>query len=192
MDLIVLNSQQDDYRRGVADFLDSLGWTYLTHRYPAPVQRLLLRLLTLSGLDPWCWERYAMQTVSERTAGSIVLRLLDAREDTAAAVALRQAVDEIRNYAEREGASLGEPPVFPSHLAEYGYTQEQYVTDLSTVYAGPIEARYTTPWPPAPLERPSRLIQPVALRRAAALMGATAGAIERLMAPGGDDAGRDR
>ena len=80
---------------------------------------------------------------------------------------------------------LGEPPAAPTYLVEFGWTQQAYLEDLEQVYGLPLDPRYLAPWPDRPVAAmDAPLVQPILLHRAVALMGATAGAIEQLMAIG--------
>lgn len=190
MELVYVNPEPDDFTAGVAAFFDSLGWTYLTHRYSPQAQGTLLRVLTLSGLDAWWWEPYTLQVVNRQTTDSAFLQILTAKPKQVGPVALRGAVAEIWTYATSEGASVGKPPICPNYLAAYGYRCEQYVADLQAVYEDKLEEEYSLPWPNTPIQLAKAVIQPVLLRQAVAIMGATAGAIERLMAFGGSNGDR--
>lgn len=191
MNPVYVEPEPDDFSVGVAAFLSSLGWTYLTHRYSPEVQGVLLGLLTLSGLDSWCWERYAMQLANYRRTDSVVLHTLTPKQNDDGPVELRVAVEEIWTYADSEGASVVKPPHCPGYLAAYGYTSEMYVADLRAVYDDEIEDHYLVPWPDTPYQLQEMVIQPVLLREAVAIMGATAGAIEQLIAIGGGNDHRD-
>ena len=64
----------DDYAAGVKQFRRSVGWSYLTHRYLPAALNLLVRALTVSGLDPWEWARCALRLILR--PGSTLGRLL--------------------------------------------------------------------------------------------------------------------
>lgn len=190
MNPVIVEPEVDDYRVGVAAFLSSLGWTYVTYRYPRQAQGLLLRLLTLSGLDSWWWERYAMQLMYCHQTESLVLQMLTPDHNPGEPLELRVAVEEIHAYAAKDGASLGKPPIRPTYLAAFGYDRERYVADLRAVYGDQIAEDYLVSWEDAAYNIEPPIIQPVLLRQAAAIMGATAGAIERLMSIGGENGNR--
>lgn len=181
-DVVVIHT--DDFAAGVNGFFTSLGWTYLAHRYPVPVQGKLLRLLTVSGLDPWEWERSALKLVQAAPRDGAVLSLIARRGGDVDADTLRAAIAEIWAYAVEEGASVGKPPAFPFYLTGYGYSHAAYLTDLEVVYGPDIAPDYMTAWPDTPAALQKSLVQPVLLRQAVAIMGATAGAIEQLIARG--------
>ena len=188
--LVVIHT--DDFAAGVNGFFASLGWTYLTHRCPVPVQGKLLRLLTVSGLDPWEWERCALKLVQAAPRDSAALSLIACSRGDVDADTLRAGIAEIWAHAVEEGASVGKPPAFPFYLTGYGYSHAAYLADLEVVYGPDIALDYMTPWPdtPAALQKP--LVQPALLRQAVAIMGATAGAIEQLIVKGAGHDNGDR
>jgi hypothetical protein len=181
----VVELTPDDFQAGVTAFLDSPGWVYLTHRYPIEARGPLLRLLTLSGLDSWAWESCTMHLVTQRSLESLVVRAMRRASRGLCPAHIPDAVAEIRTYAEEIGVSLGEPPLAPRYLSGYGYTQAAYVADLQRLYGPDMAARYAAPWPEVPfaLQKPF-IRRDVLLRPGVAMMGATARAIEWLMAQG--------
>lgn len=182
---IVVNAQPDSFTAGVSAFFASLTWTYLRHRYPTQGQGRLLLALTLSGLDAWWWESCAMYLVKHRPHEQDVMqRFLQMDESPEV---MRSLVGEIWTVAASVGANVGQPPIAPTYLTPYAITQEQYVTTMQAVYTEKVDAVYLAPWPDTPLTLQKPLIQPVLLEQAIAIMGATAGAIERLLAQGGHD-----
>jgi hypothetical protein len=186
--LLVDTPTQGDFQRGVDTFLASLSWVYFTNRYCVAPQGELLRVLTLSGLDPSWWDRCAMrlllwpdghlvQMLAAAAAGVTEEQLAQQR---------KRVVAEIHAYAVQVGASVGEPPRFPLYLVGYGYTQEDYLADLCDIYGYRKAQAYRTPWPlavKAPFPESPR--QRTIFHRSYEMMGVTAGAIERLLALGG-------
>jgi hypothetical protein len=119
--------------------------------------------------------------------GSALAELLaDARLVSTDESALPRAVEFVRTYAQQHGKRLGEPPSAPTYLLEYGYSHQAYLADLEQVYGLPLDPSYLEPWPDARESQPEPLLmlQPNPLRRAVAVMGATAGAIEQLISIG--------
>lgn len=175
----------DTYRDGVKHFLSSLGWTYITYRYPSEAQGFLLRALTLSGQDPWSWERSVVQLIHQPESG-IAHLLADIWLGPPQTFALPHAVELIRTHAQQQGKRLGEPPTAPTYLVEYEYSHQAYLEDLEKVYGLPLDPCYLEPWPDAQESQPELplMLQPNLLQKAVAIMGATAGAIEQLMSIG--------
>jgi hypothetical protein len=181
--LVQINT--DTYLDGVKRFRWSLGWIYVTHRYPPEVCIFVMRALTVSGLDPWPWERCITHLIRQPDSGFTQL-LTNVRLGPVPASALPRAVELVRTYAQQYGKRLGEPPAAPTYMVEYGYNQPAYLEDLEQVYGLPLEPRYLAPWPATQESQPEAppSFQPVLLQRAVAVMGATAGAIEQLLAIG--------
>lgn len=183
--LRIHESTTDDFQRDVDRFFASLSWVYLRSRYDETSQGRLLRVFTLSGLEPSWWAPCATQLVAR--PDSLLAQTLAPTERGIAAEQLMKIVSDIHEYAMQLGASIGEPPRFPLYLVGYGYTQQEYLTDIHHLY-GPIVAQaYRTPWPlaaKAPLQISAE--QPTPFQRSVAIMGATAGAIERILALGGE------
>lgn len=178
---------RDDFQRGVDTFLGSFSWAYFTNRYCVAPQGELLRVLTVSGLDPSWWERCAMRLLFQPD-GRLVQMLAAAAGVTEEQLApqRKRVVAEIHAYAVQVGASVGEPPRFPLYLVGYGYTQEDYLADLCDLYGYRKAHAYRTPWPLAvkvSLQESPR--QSTIFHRSVEIMGVTAGAIERLLALGG-------
>ena len=174
----------DDYSAAVKQFRLSMIWSYLTHRYLPAALNLLLRALTVSGLDPWEWARCAMFLVMQPES-DLGRLLVETGLGMADASSLHRAVSAIQAYAAEQGEPLGEPPVAPVHLADFGSTPESYACDVEEVSGQPVDLRYLLPWGAAEPEANEAPIQSLFLSRAAALMGATAGAIEQIAALGG-------
>ncbi len=186
--IVVVEPNADDYGAGVTSFLASLTWLYLRHRYPVVAQGNLLRVLTLSGLDPWWWERCAAQLVVGHRQAQGLSQLLAPATGTSVPEQFRQAVEEIWAYAAAEAAPVGEPPLAPVDLTAYGYTRVAYVADLQQVYGRSVDERFQAPWVETSHALQKPLLQPgFVFRQAVAMMGATAGAIERLMGIGAGD-----
>ena len=102
---------------------------------------------------------------------------------------LVKVVLEIYRHARHVGASVGDPPRFPAYLLRYGYTQDEYLADLSHLYGEAFADFYSTPWPIAVVTPPLKAAQlDVMFERSVASMGITAGAIERLLSLGGANA----
>ena len=180
-----------DFAEGVAGFLTSLPWLYLTHRYPMDAQRHLLQVLTLSGLDVGRWSACSLALATTPGWGSAVPLVTRGRPSKGETAWLKQSLQAIWGWAEGEGAPVGEPPHCPTYLLAYGYTKEAYLRDLRQVYGRSTAKRYRVPWPetPRPPQRPHAGFPVFA--QAVAIMGETAGAIERLMAQGGNNGGRE-
>ena len=178
----------DTYGDGVKHFLASLGWTYLTYRYPPDVQAFTLLALTVSKLDPWAWERCVMHLASQ--PGGDFARLLNSvRLSPLEMSALPRSVDLIRAYAQQQKKPLVDAPTAPTYLEDFGLSHQYYLQGLEQVYGLPLEPQYFLPWPDSRKSRtePPLLLQPNLLRRAMAVMGATAGAIDQLMTMGADN-----
>jgi hypothetical protein len=170
----------DPYVQGVEELFDSLEWVYLTHRYEEDNLGILLRLLTLSGLDPSWWRRYIFHLLARNQAESSVLQLLAGESDS-----LFEGVNEITEYANEKEAPVGEPPFQPTYLKMFGYTQEEYLEDLEEVYDEVPDDRYDEPWPDNEdwvMEKPP--VEQGSLHHAVAIMGTTAGAIEWIVQKG--------
>jgi len=176
-----------DYRRDTEEFFASLPWVYLSNRYSLEAQGRLLRFLTVSGLKPSWWGRCTMRLIARPTshlAQALRAVLEDVTKDELAKVVL-----EIYRHARHVGASFGEPPRFPSCLLRYGYTQDEYLADLSHLYGEAFADFYSTPWPIAVVVPPLKAARLDAMfDRSVATMGITAGAIERLLSLGGANA----
>jgi hypothetical protein len=172
------------YEEGVADFLASFEWTYLSHYFPTQAQGVLLRLLTLSGLDSWCWKHYAMHLVRLLPPSHPVGKLLTQEDAASDPVQMRKAVEQIWEYAMSVEALVQEPPYAPTYLTAYGYTQKAYVTDLHLLYGNGLDVAYEMPWPTL-VSLPAQSHRQVSFaHQAIALMGTTAGAIAQLVKGG--------
>jgi len=182
----------DTYGDGVKHFLASLGWTYITYRYPPDVQAFMLLALTVSGLDPWTWERCVMHLASQ-PGGDFARLLNNARYDPMEMSALPRVVDLIRGYAQQQKKPLGDAPAAPAYLADFGLSHQSYLQGLEQVYGLPLEPHYLMPWSDARDSQPEPplLLQPNLLRRAMAVMGATAGAIDQLIRMGAGNGQRN-
>lgn len=176
-----------DFRRDTEVFFASLSWVYLSNRYGVEAQGRLLRFLTLSGLAPSWWGRSAMRLIARPT--SHLTQALRELEEDVTEDKLVNVVLEIYRYARHVGASIGEPPRFPSYLLRYGYTQDEYLADLSHLYGEAFADFYLTPWPLAVSAPPVKAALPNAIfKHSVATMGITAGAIEQILALGGANA----
>jgi hypothetical protein len=163
-------------------FLASLEWLYLTHRYPSATQGRVLRLLTLSGVDPGAWKYVVGRLILIVQSGNGLLeRQGEGRKEQAW---LRRVIEDIWCYAEEEGIPVGEPILCPMYLASYSYTQKNYLADLQTIYGHPAPHPYKQPWPKSVDLPQNSFTQLEFLPQAVAIMGATAGAIERLIERG--------
>jgi hypothetical protein len=172
----------EEGEQDVATFLASLEWLYLTHRYSVPAQGRLLRLLALAGLAPSSWQRFSSQLIAMTPQTRRVRQVMNQAEVDAAL--LRQAVEEIWTFATGSAVAVREPPLCPSYLAGYGYTQAEYLADLHQVYGEPAPARYEDPWPELPPlpQRASRQLH--FFHQTVAMMGMTARAIDWLVERG--------
>ncbi len=182
MDAIVV-IEQDDYAVDVNRYLQSPGWAYLRARYLPQAQALLVRALTISGLEPQHWERASLELVVHHpdTFGKL---LVDPKTGLPDDLALRYLVAEIEAYAADRELALGEPPVAPVHLAAFGCTPESYAHDLEDLSGELVDLRYRLPWPQDEGEAEPPPPLGGFLGQAAAIMGATAGALEQLTAWG--------
>lgn len=164
----------------VMAFLASLEWLYLTHRYPSATQGRVLRLLTLSGVDPGSWKYIVGRLIVQPQSG-LPKGHGEGGEEQAW---LRRIIEDIWSYAVEEGILIGKPPLCPVYLTSYGYTQKNYLADLQTIYGHPAPRPYEQPWPDR-ADLPQNSFIPLGfLPQAVAMMGATAGAIERLIERG--------
>lgn len=177
-------SRIERFEEGVVDFFASLEWIYFTHYFPSQAPGVLLRLLTLSGLDSWAWKRYTMHLVASVHFQHPVIRQLTHKEAMETQVQLKDAVQAIWDYAAWREALVGEPPLSPIYLTAFGYTQQAYLSDLHLVYANLPDIRYMTRWSDT-ANHPLRPAQPSNFAHGAvAMMGATAGAIAYLVKGG--------
>lgn len=182
-----------DFARDEKDFFTSWTWLYLTHRYPREAQRNLLRMLTLSGLDVQWWPGCSMALTTMQGWGRALPPFSGEQRAALGETAwLAQRIKAVWAWAEAEGVPVGEPSRCPTYLLAYGYTQDAYLWDLTQVYGQSMARRYAIPWPetPSQSQRPSDAFN--FMQQAVAIMGETAGAIERLMTSGGHDGDRDR
>lgn len=176
-----------DFRRDTDEFFASLPWVYLSNRYNLEAQGRLLRFLTLSGLKPAGWGPCTMRLIARPTS-HLAQALREVQKDVTEDE-LSKVVLEIYRHARHVGASIGEPPRFPSYLLQYGYTQEEYLADLSHLYGEAFADCYSLPWPIAVVAPSAQAVRVDAMfERSVASMGITAGAIERLLTLGGANA----
>lgn len=166
----------------VTAFLASLEWLYLTHRYPSATQGRVLRLLTLSGVDPGSWKYVVGRLILIFQPGSGLPE--GHGEGEAEQVWLRHVIEDIWFYAEEEGIPVGEPLLCPVYLASYSYTQKNYLADLQTIYGHPAPHPYEQPWPEGMDLPQNSFTQLGFFHQAVAMMGTTAGAIEHLIERG--------
>lgn len=180
--MLVTIEQGEPEEQDVAVFLSSLEWLYFTHRYSPTSQRVLLRLLTLSGLHSDHWKQWTRQLMEPSLTANALRQVIKQGYITPAQ--LRPAIEEIWATATRAEMPVGEPPASPDYLRAFGYTQERYLNDLVLLYGLPLPAGYAIAWPAVPpSSRPSSALGAFA-RNAVALMGATAGAIDWLVERG--------
>lgn len=176
-----------DFRRDTDEFFASLSWVYLSNRYDAQAQGRLLRFLTLSGLAPSWWGPCTMRLIARPTS-HLAQALREVKEEVTEDE-LAKVVLEIYRHARHVGASVGEPPRFPSYLLRYGYTQDEYLADLSHLYGEPFADYYSTPWPIAVVAPSAQAVRVDAMfDRSVAAMAITAYAIGRLLTLGGANA----
>ena len=113
-----------------------------------------------------------------------VVMLLTCEDEPGNQVQIRKAVQTIWDYATDEEALVGEPPISPTYLIGFGYTQKAYLTDLHLVYGRLPDARYKARWPDGGDFPVQPFPQQSFVHRAVSMMGTTAGAIAHLVKRG--------
>lgn len=172
-----------DMEQVVKSFFSSLEWIYVAHRYDVNIQKNLVRLLTLSGLDIQWWRHCCLAVLIPAVPDNTLLSSVQGTEDHGQSVWLEEGVKKIWSYADKHGATVSEPPLRPSYLMDFGYTQENYVVDLRRVYAQISISQYEVSWCEPQIEQKTQLQGRLnLLQQGAAVMGATARAIEQLLA----------
>lgn len=175
----------EGFEEGVEDFLASFQWVYFTHYFPSPqAHGVLLRLLTLSGLDSYSWKHYTMHLVALVQLQHPVVKLLTLEDEPEDQVQIQEAVQTIWDYATDEEALVQEPPISPTYLSEFGYTQKAYLTDLHLVYGKAPDGRYRARWPEVMNSPWPSFQQQSFAHKAVSIMGTTAGAIAYIVKKG--------
>ncbi len=178
----VVEVPYDDYGEGVQCFRSSLGYTYLSCRFPANSLFRLELLLTLSGVDPWAWERLAMarlfaQQTPTALATALSRPLLDAR-------ALTKAVRAIRRSAIGIQAPRRKPPHMARHLEAFGMPAAVYRQAIIAIYTPLSTMILDETWLAEPQQLVASLQHPNVFQPAFAIMGLTARAIEQMIKSG--------